>query len=85
MSSIANTRSPLWRWWVCGLLLLATTINYMDRQTLSQLKVEIEKHLELVPEEDCGWIEGVFGLAFAVGCIVFGSVSIAGTSTGFTR
>src|SRR5262249_34884261 len=41
-------------------------------QTLSQLKVEIEKHLQLVPEEDCGWIEGAFGLAFALGSITFG-------------
>lgn len=70
--SVATERSNAWRWWVCGLLLLATTINYMDRQTLSQLKLEIEKHLELTPEQDYGFIEAGFGLAFALGSFVFG-------------
>ena len=30
-------RGAFWKWWVCGLLLLATMINYMDRLTLNQL------------------------------------------------
>ena len=29
-------RGKSWRWWVCGLLLLATMINYMDRLVLNQ-------------------------------------------------
>lgn len=24
-----------WRWWICGLLFVATTVNYLDRQVLS--------------------------------------------------
>jgi ACS family hexuronate transporter-like MFS transporter len=72
MSSITSPRTQAWRWWVCGLLLLATTINYMDRQTLSQLKVDIEGDLGLVKQKDYGVIEGAFGLAFATGCLVFG-------------
>lgn len=24
-----------WRWWMCVLLFVATTVNYMDRQVLS--------------------------------------------------
>ncbi len=72
MSSIANTRGPAWRWWVCGLLLLATAINYMDRLTINQLKVDIENNLRLEKQTDYGWIEGAFGLAFAIGCVVFG-------------
>ena len=24
-----------WRWWMCGLLFVATTVNYLDRQVLS--------------------------------------------------
>ena len=35
-------RSKYWRWQVCGLLLLATTINYMDRQTLATTAKEIK-------------------------------------------
>ena len=42
------TPAPSWKWWVCGALLLATMLNYMDRQTLSltatQLKTEINLH-----------------------------------------
>lgn len=31
-----TARPPHWKWVVCGLLLLATTLLYMDRQTLAQ-------------------------------------------------
>ena len=24
-----------WRWWLCSLLFVATTVNYLDRQVLS--------------------------------------------------
>ena len=30
----SNTKSS-WRWWICGLLFVATTVNYLDRQVLS--------------------------------------------------
>src|SRR5438270_371769 len=29
-------RPRAWKWWVCGLLLLATMVNYMDRLVLNQ-------------------------------------------------
>ena len=32
---------PHLRWWICGLLFIATTINYVDRQTLGLLNKEI--------------------------------------------
>ena len=35
------------KWWVCGLLLLALMLNYMDRQTLSLTIVPISKELGL--------------------------------------
>ena len=31
----APARGASWKWWITGLLLLATTINYMDRVTLA--------------------------------------------------
>ena len=44
----ARTASgPAWSWWVCGLLLLATMLNYMDRQTLSQTATDIGRELGL--------------------------------------
>ena len=30
----SHTKSS-WRWWICGLLFVATTVNYLDRQVLS--------------------------------------------------
>jgi MFS transporter, ACS family, hexuronate transporter len=69
----SNRNSPgsAWKWWVCGLLMLATMINYMDRQTLSQTGTVIKKELHL-NNEQYGQIEGYFGLAFALGSLVTG-------------
>jgi ACS family hexuronate transporter-like MFS transporter len=60
-----------WKWSVCGLLLLASAINYMDRQTLANASVRITKELKL-SEEQYGTLELGFGWAFAVGALVFG-------------
>jgi ACS family hexuronate transporter-like MFS transporter len=64
-------RSARWQWWVAGLLLLATMLNYMDRQTLANLSVRITRELSLT-EERYGELEMAFGWAFAVGSIFFG-------------
>ena len=69
-----NERSQLWIWWVCGLLLLASTINYMDRQTLTNTSVRIKTELNL-NNEQYGSLETAFGLAFAVGASVFGFIA----------
>lgn len=53
------------------MLLLATMINYMDRQTLSTLSVRITNQFKLTKEQ-YGELEFVFGVAFAIGSIVFG-------------
>ncbi|MBO0697475.1 MAG: MFS transporter [Zavarzinella sp.] len=67
-------RGRSWKWWVCGALLLATMLNYMDRQTLSltatQLKAEINLH-----DARYGRLEQSFSYAFAVGGIFFGFVA----------
>lgn len=64
-------RSPQWQWWVACLLLLATMLNYMDRQTLANLSVRITRELSLT-EERYGDLEMAFGWAFAVGSLCFG-------------
>ena len=66
-----RNHSPSWRWIICGLILLATMLNYMDRQTLSQSATDISKELQL-RNEDYGNIELAFGLAFAAGGILLG-------------
>jgi ACS family hexuronate transporter-like MFS transporter len=64
-------RSSSWKWWVCGLLLLATTLNYMDRLTLNLLSGRIMGEFQLDARR-YGSLESVFGNAFAVGAIIFG-------------
>ena len=64
-------RSLSWKWYVCGLLLLATTINYMDRVTLSNASVRVTQEFGL-NEEQYGNLELAFAWAFAAGSLVFG-------------
>jgi MFS transporter, ACS family, hexuronate transporter len=58
-------------WGVCLVLLLASTLNYMDRQTLGNVQTRVEKEFGL-NNEQYGNLELGFGLAFAAGAIVFG-------------
>ena len=60
-----------WKWWVCALLLLASTINYMDRMTLASVSRRMIDELHLT-KADYGQVEQYFGYAFACGAIVFG-------------
>jgi MFS transporter, ACS family, hexuronate transporter len=64
-------RGSAWKWWVCGLLLLATTINYMDRLTLSQTSKRVMKELDF-QERGYGDLESAFSYAFALGAILMG-------------
>jgi ACS family hexuronate transporter-like MFS transporter len=68
------SRSGAWKWWVCSLLLLATTINYMDRQTLANAAVRITKEFQL-SKEQYGDLEVAFGWAFAAGSLLFGFIA----------
>lgn len=68
---MSTARPQFWKWYVCGLLLLATTINYMDRVTLANASVRVTKEFGL-SEEQYGNLELVFGWAFAAGSLVFG-------------
>lgn len=68
---VSRPRSSSWKWYLCGLLLLATTINYMDRVTLGNASVRVTTEFGLT-EEQYGHLELVFGWAFALGSVVFG-------------
>jgi ACS family hexuronate transporter-like MFS transporter len=74
MSGRSESRSGAWKWWVCTLLLLATTINYMDRQTLANAAVRITNEFRL-SKEQYGDLEVAFGWAFAAGSLLFGFIS----------
>src|SRR5947209_17553958 len=64
-------RAKSWKWLVCGLLLLATMINYMDRLTLNLMSEPIMRQFGL-SERDYGRLESAFGTAFAFGAIIMG-------------
>src|SRR5439155_1950464 len=74
--SAAPERTVSWKWQVCGLLLFASMINYMDRQTLANVAVRITDEFHL-SQEQYGNLELVFGWAFAVGSLVFGFIADA--------
>lgn len=80
---MTHETTPVRVWWICALLLCASTINYMDRQTLSNSseKIKAEFHLDDVVEggvkrgnEYYGRLEWAFGWAFAAGATVFGFI-----------
>ena len=90
-----------WKWTVCIMLLLASAINYMDRQTLANAAVRISREFGLT-QTQYGNVEAVFGYAFAAGSLVFGWLadrvslrwlyaavlalwSVAGVVTGFAK
>jgi len=86
---------------IAGLLLAASAINYMDRQTLANASKRVVEEFGLT-NEGYGRLEEWFGYAFAAGSLVFGFLadrvsvrwlypvallawSLVGFATGFTR
>jgi MFS transporter, ACS family, hexuronate transporter len=61
-----------YRWVVCSLLFLATTINYADRQILSLLKPILDVELRWTNEQ-FGVVNAAFQAAYAVGLLAFGA------------
>ena len=54
------------RWTICALLFVATTINYMDRQVLGILAPTLQRELHW-SEQDYGVITSWFSFAYAIG------------------
>ena len=77
------------RWWVIGLIALATVINYIDRQSLGVLWPEIAE--DLYPDntaderkEIYGLISVIFIFSYAFGQAIFGKIfDWVGTRIGF--
>jgi ACS family hexuronate transporter-like MFS transporter len=65
MSASAKPASNF-RWVICGLLFVITTINYMDRNILGVLKPTIQGDLHFT-ETDFGNIIFFFSIAYAIG------------------
>ena len=65
MSEPVRSPSRAWVWYVCCLLLLATTINYMDRQTLANAAGRVQADLGL-NNEQYGQLEMWFAYALSL-------------------
>jgi len=59
------------RWWICGLLFLATTINYMDRAVLGVLAPTLRADVGW-SDQQYGYINAAFTLAYAIGFLFAG-------------
>lgn len=71
------------RWWVIGLIALATVINYIDRNALAVMWPEISKEIG-ADKTDYAWLVTVFMIAYAFGQGLFGRIfDVIGTRMGF--
>ncbi len=72
-----------YRWLICGLLFLATTVNYVDRQILALIKEFLDRDLGWTNEQ-FGLVNSAFQAAYAVGLLAFGwFVDRYGTKLGY--
>ncbi|QIE58093.1 MFS transporter [Rasiella rasia] len=71
------------RWWIIGLVCLATIINYIDRSALGIMWPEMSKDLGLT-EADYAWVINIFTITYAAGKFISGKVyDKVGTRIGF--
>src|SRR5437867_2046569 len=83
VAAAATTRRGHYRWMICGLLFLATTINYVDRQVIGILKPLLQSRFGW-SEIDYGDLVFAFQLAYAIGFLFAGRVmDMFGTKKGY--
>ena len=84
MSAIQTTKMSNFRWVICALLFLATTVNYMDRQVLSLTWKDFiapEFHWD---DNDYGTITGWFSIFYAIANLFAGKfIDWMGTKKGY--
>ena len=73
MTDLAPAPLSSRRWWVCLLLMFATTINYMDRVALNQLALRIKTYFAL-SNTQYSLLESAFSIAFAIGAFATGII-----------
>lgn len=73
-----------WRWWICALLFVATTVNYMDRQVLSLTWKDFIAPEFHWTDSDYGTITGFFSIFYAVACLFAGKfIDFMGLKKGY--
>ena len=73
-----------WRWWICTLLFVATTVNYLDRQVLSLTYKEFIAPEFHWTDAHYGTITSLFSIFYAIACLFAGKfVDWMGTKKGY--
>jgi ACS family hexuronate transporter-like MFS transporter len=100
VTAVQDAAGSRYRWWILAVLVLSSTINYLDRQSLATLAPLLRADFHL-SREQYGWILGAFSLAYAANApfagllidrigltrgisLAVGLWSCAGIATGFT-
>src|SRR5262245_27475022 len=74
-----------YRWKICALLFIATTINYMDRSVLGVLAPTLQYKVFNWTDNQYAWINIWFKVAYAIGMLSMGAIiDRFGTRFGFT-
>ncbi len=84
MTPVSTTKMSNFRWVICGLLFLATTINYMDRQVLSLTWKDFISPEFHWTDSHYGNITAVFSIFYAVANLFAGKfIDWMGTKKGY--
>ena len=82
--SAANQKMTNFRWVICALLFLATTVNYMDRQVLSLTWKEFIAPEFHWTDSNYGLITAVFSIVYAIANLLAGRfIDWMGTKKGY--
>lgn len=83
MTPTSDASASRFRWVICGLLFLATVINYLDRSVLGVLAGTLQKTVGWT-DTQYGDINAAFQLAYAAGFVALGwLVDRVGTRAGY--
>ena len=84
MAPVQTSKMSNFRWVICALLFLATTINYMDRQVLSLTWKDFIAPDFHWTDSDYGTITGMFSLFYAIANLFAGKfIDWMGTKKGY--
>lgn len=84
MSTIQTNKMSNFRWVICALLFLATTVNYMDRQVLSLTWKDFISPEFHWTDNDYGTITGLFSIFYAMTNLFAGKfIDWMGTKKGY--
>ena len=84
MNAVKTTKMSNFRWVICALLFLATTVNYMDRQVLSLTWKDFIAPEFHWTDADYGTITGFFSLFYAIANLFAGKfIDWMGTKKGY--